>query len=121
MRVVPVLFAGCTALLAVTTTNAQAEVEKRTAELTLFPKKYALSIDKAPTMLRGNATRRGTVDGRLGGLYRPDGLSFGAGDQLLLTNPFTGQAMVCNVDHPPQAGTSFIGCLDNQQSFAIDD
>lgn len=121
MRVVPVSLACCAAFLVVTITDAQAEVEKPTAELTVFPKKYALSIDKPPTMLRGDATRRGTVDGRLGETYLPESLNVNVGDKLWLTNPFTGQAIICDVARPHQAGTTFIGCLDNEPPFVIDE
>ena len=61
---------GCAFLIGLTiVANAQAEAVKVTPQLTVFTKDEARPADGLPTVLRGSATRRGTVDGRFGSLF----------------------------------------------------
>lgn len=68
MRVNPIALSCCAVLIGLTaTTTVRAEAVKVTPELTVFTKDdQAKSDDSRPTVLRGDATRRGTVDARFG-------------------------------------------------------
>ena len=118
MRVRSIALACSAAFLALPATNALAEVEKVTPELTVLTKRLVLSTDEPPVVLRGDATTRGTVDGRFGSLGDPIGLQIGAGDKLWFTDPATGRVIVCDERRTNRVGSRFIGCIEDQLPFA---
>ncbi len=67
MRAMPLALTCCACLLSpITTADVRAEAVKATPELTVFTEEQSSPADGQPTVLRGSATRRGTVDGRFG-------------------------------------------------------
>lgn len=69
MRAHPIALSCCAVLIGLTaTTSVQAEAVKVTPQLTVFTKDddQTKTDDGRPTVLRGDATRRGTVDARFG-------------------------------------------------------
>ncbi|MEZ5934217.1 MAG: hypothetical protein R3F54_20225 [Alphaproteobacteria bacterium] len=121
MRVTPLALACCAALLGLTIAGtARADAVKATPELTVFSAKTTRSADGRPLVLRGSATRRGTVDGRYGsGSYAPAGLQFGAGAKLWMTDPETGRVIVCDERRTSRVGSRFIGCLEDRLPSTI--
>ena len=98
---------------------AQAEAVKVTPEVTVFAKESTRSANGLPTVLRGDATRRGTVDARFGESYEPSRFQLGAGAKLWLTDPVTGQVIVCDERRSSRVGGRFIGCVADQLPYAL--
>ncbi len=91
---------------------AQAEAVKVSPELTVFTKERAVSDQGGPTILRGSATRRGTV--HHGGVqYRgSEPLQIGAGSTLWLTDPVSGEIIACEPRRTSRVGSRYIHCFD---------
>lgn len=118
MRVRSITLACSAAFLALPVADALAEAEKVTPELTVLTRDFIPPTDKRPVVLRGDATRRGTVDGQFGDLGEPIGLQIGAGDKLWFTDPATGRVIVCDERRSNRVGSRFIGCIADQLPFA---
>ncbi len=123
MRPIPAALTCCALVFGLTTaTDVRAEAIKVTPELTVFTKEQAPSTDNRPIVLRGSATRRGTVDGRFGDeAYEPTRFQFGAGDKLWLTDPISGDVIVCDERRSSRVGGRFIGCVEDQLPDAVYD
>jgi len=118
MRVCSIALACSAVLFALSPLDARAEAEKVTQELTVITKELIPSTDAYPVVLRGDATRRGTVDGQFGEFASPAGLQIGAGDKLWFTDPVTGRVIVCDERRTNRVGSRFIGCIEDQLPFA---
>ena len=121
MRVLPAALACCTVLFGLATaTDLRAESVKVTPKLTVFTHDQARPAgDRAPTVLRGSATKRGTVDSQLGEDYRPIQYQIGAGAKLWLADPESGRVIVCDERRTSRVGSRFIGCLEDQLPYEI--
>ena len=65
MRAIPLCLSCCAVLIALAAPNdLRAEAVKVTPELTVFTDEKTPPADGRPTVLRGSATKRGTVDSR---------------------------------------------------------
>lgn len=100
--------------------DARADAVKATPELTVFSGERTSSPDIA-TVLRGDAIRRGVVDGRFGEGYQPGGLQIGAGAKLWMTDPASGRVIVCDERRSSRVGSRFIGCVEDTLTFKIED
>lgn len=118
MRAALAAFAAVLSLTA-SHVQAQTQAEKPTPQLTVFPKAFVAPSDEPPGVVRGDATRRGTIDGRFGSAFAPARFDIGAGDRLWLTDPFSGQVFVCDVRRTNRVGSRFIGCLEGRLPFAL--
>ncbi len=77
------------------TTDVHAEAVKATPKLTVFTGEQAPSAAALPTVLRGSATKRGSVDGRFGSrIYEPT--RFQSTNELFLTDPISGEVLLCD-------------------------
>lgn len=123
MRPIPAALTCCTLVFGLTATaDVRAEAVKVTPELTVFTEEKAPRTDNRPTVLRGSATKRGTVDGRYGDSgYEPTRFQFGAGNKLWLTDPISGEVIVCDERRTSRVGSRFIGCLQDQLPYAVYD
>lgn len=120
MRTMPLALACSALLLSLTiTADARAEAVKVTPELTVFTKEQTPPTDGRPTVLRGSATKRGTVDSRYGGGYEPARFQLGAGAKLWLTDPISGEVIVCDERRTSRVGSRFIGCLRDRLPYAV--
>lgn len=121
MRVFSTYVLCCAALFGLTTTtDLRAESIKVTPELTVFTDDQSRPDgDNRPTVLRGSATKRGTVDSELGEDYQPARFQLGAGDKLWMTDPVSGRVIVCDERRTSRVGSRFIGCLEDQLPYAI--
>lgn len=119
MRATPIVLSCSAVFLGLSiATTVRADAVEATPELTVFTSEQTRPADGQPTVLRGNAIRRGIVDGRFGGAYEPTGLQIGAGAKLWLTDPATGQVIVCDERRTSRVGSRFIGCLEDRLPFA---
>ncbi|MDH3664044.1 MAG: hypothetical protein OEU92_29195 [Alphaproteobacteria bacterium] len=116
MRILPAALACCAALIGLaTTTDLRAETVKVTPELTVFTHDQARPAgERAPTVLRGSATKRGTVDGQSGEGYQPAEFQIGAGAKLWLADPESGRVIVCDERRTSRVGSRFVGCVEDQ-------
>ena len=91
--------------------SAYAEAVKVSPELTVFTKEQASSNEGAPVVLRGSATKRGTVfDG--GNRYVDRGpVEIGAGSTLWLADPATGDIIACEPRRTSRVGSRFVDCF----------
>lgn len=108
--ILPVLMASMIGIgFAIST--AHAEAEKVSPELTVFTKEQPPSNDRAPIVLRGSATKRGTVfDG--GNRYVDRGpVEIGAGSTLWLADPVTGDIIACEPRRTSRVGSRFVDCF----------
>lgn len=120
MRAIPVCLSCCAILIGLAATNdLRAEAVKVTPELTVFTNEKTRPADGRPTVLRGSATKRGTVDSRGVGFYEPARLQLGAGAKLWLTDPVTGRVIVCDERRTSRVGSRFIGCLEDQLPYDL--
>lgn len=83
-----------------TTATAQAEAVKVTPQLTIFTADQAPASYGAPTVLRGSATRRGTVHAD-------------AGYELWLQDPISGELIPCQVRRTSTRDGRFIECPED--------
>lgn len=125
MRVIPTILA-CSAFLLVLAgpgieTGAQAEAVKASPELTVFTEEKARPADGRPTVLRGSATKRGTVDGRFGAAFQPSAFEFVAGEKLWFVDPESGALIVCEERRTSRVGSGFIGCIADGLPFGYDE
>jgi len=119
MRFVPIALCCCAVLLSpAVTSTAQADVERVTPELTVFTAEQTATEDGRPAVLRGSATRRGTVDNSLGAIAEPSLFALGVGDNLWLTDPASGELVVCSERRTSRVGGRFIGCLADRLPIA---
>lgn len=94
--------------------TVKAEAVKVTPELTVFTTEETDANDGLPSVLRGSAVRRGSVsvgDGDGSSLSR---FAFGAGDKLWLTDPTSGEVIVCDERRGNRVGSRFVGCVRDQ-------
>ncbi|MGI9490722.1 MAG: hypothetical protein ACR2RF_33470 [Geminicoccaceae bacterium] len=120
MHDMPVALTCCALVFGLAAADARAEAVKVTPELTVFTEQQAPPADNRPTVLRGSATKRGTVDGRYGDAgYEPSRFQFGAGDKLWLTDPISGEVIVCDERRTSRVGSRFIGCLQDRLPYVV--
>lgn len=119
MRRIAFAFAASVAFAGfITPQVAHAEAVKVTPEMTRFSSEQAKPNDDGrPTVLRGSATRRGTVDGRYGRTYDPVDYQLGAGAKLWLTDPESGVVVVCDERRTSRVGGRFIGCVEDRLPY----
>lgn len=112
MRLIPATVAASFIGLGFMAGIAQAEAVKVSPELTVFTKESTASTSDGPTVLRGSATRRGTVhsDGSYAGNSRP--FEINAGETLWLTDPETGLIIACEPRRTSRVGSRFVQCFD---------
>jgi len=100
-------------------TDSRAEDSTETRGLIVFSdRQAAASNDGGPTVLRGSAVKRGTVEGAGSG-GRSAGFQIGAGEQLWFTDTSTGQVIVCDDRRTSTVGSRFIGCIEDRLPFTI--
>ncbi len=96
---------------------AQAEAVKASPNLTVFTKDQPSFGDRSPTILRGSATRRGTV-------YRGDidyadraPIDLGTGPTLWLVDPDTGDIIACEPRRSSRIGSRRVQCVDGPAPY----
>ena len=77
-----------------TISAAQADAVKVSPHLTVFTKDRTVSNDGSPTVLRGSATRRGTVHHDRNRYFDP--IPVDVGSTLWLADPLTGELIACD-------------------------
>lgn len=117
MRLTLAAFAAGFISFGVTIGAAHADAVKVSPELTVFTKERAAPNDGAPTVLRGSATRRGTVhDG--GSRYDElPPIQIGAGSTLWIADPVTGEIIACEPRRTSRVGSRYIDCFDSGSSY----
>ncbi|MGI9420548.1 MAG: hypothetical protein ACR2RA_22220 [Geminicoccaceae bacterium] len=102
----------------VASSGVRAEAVKASPGLTVFNDQRTQSAnDDSPTVLRGSASRRGTVDGRYGKVREPVDYQLGAGAKLWLTEPESGRVIVCDERRTSRVGSRFIGCVEDRLPY----
>ena len=103
--------------MGITLGAAQAEAVKTSPHLTVFTKDRPTFGDPSPTVLRGSATKRGTV-------YRGDTdfrdrgpIEVGAGPTLWLVDPETGDIIACEPRRSSRIGSRQIQCIDGPSPY----
>jgi hypothetical protein len=115
MRATSIAFASCSVIIGLTLAGTvRAEAVKVTPELTVFTTEKTDASDGLPAVLRGSATRRGTVSSRAGDDSDLSRFAFGAGDKLWLTDPVSGEVIVCDERRTHRVGGRFVGCVRDQ-------
>jgi hypothetical protein len=115
MRATSIALASCSVIIGLTLAGAaHAEAVKVTPELTVFSAETTKTDDGRPTVLRGSATRRGTVSGRADEESNLSRFALGAGDKLWLTDPVSGEVVVCDERRSSRVGSRFVGCVRDQ-------
>ena len=114
MRVTSIAAACSAALIGIAASSAWADAVKATPELTVFNNEQTSPGNAEPIVLRGSATRRGTVDTKAGDLSDLSRFAFGAGDKLWLTDPISGEVIVCDERRTSRVGSRFVGCVRDQ-------
>ena len=115
MRAMSIAFASCSVIIGLAlAAPSHAEAVKVTPELTVFTKEPAQVNEGRPIVLRGSATRRGTVSGRDDDSSRLSRFALGAGDKLWLTDPVSGEVVVCDERRSNRVGSRFVGCVRDQ-------
>ena len=115
MRARSIALASCSLIIGLTlAATARAEAVKVTPQLTVFNNETAKADDGRPTVLRGSATRRGTVSSRAEEGSDLSRFAFGAGDKLWLTDPVSGEVVVCDERRSNRVGSRFVGCVRDQ-------
>lgn len=103
--------------LGLTIGMAHAEAVKVSPELTVFTQERAAPNDGGPTILRGSATRRGTVQHR-GSQYSDLGpIQIGAGSTLWLADPLTGGIIACEPRRTSRVGSRYVHCFDDRRPY----
>lgn len=101
--------------------RANAEAVKISPELTVFTDDRAEAPGSRPTVLRGSATRRGTVQGDGDRFYDTGRFQIGAGPVLWLTDPESGEVIACRRGRTSTVGSRFIDCLEGELPSSIYD
>lgn len=115
MRATSIALASCCAIIGLTQSGmVRAEAVKVTPELTVFTNEAPSVNDGRPIVLRGSATRRGTVSGSVDEGSDLSRFAFGAGDKLWLTDPVSGEVIVCDERRTNRVGSRFVGCIRDQ-------
>ncbi len=115
MRATSIALASCCALISLALPGmVRADVVKVTPELTVFTTETTSADDGRPAVLKGNATRRGTVSGTNDEGSDLSRFAFGAGDKLWLTDPVSGEVIVCDERRTNRVGSRFVGCVRDQ-------
>ena len=97
----------------ITFSMAHADAVKVSPHLTVFTKDRSVSGDGSPTILRGSAIKRGTVnddDGRYDDLGP---VQIGAGSTLWLADPATGAIIACE----PLRTSRYMHCFDGDKPY----
>ncbi|MGI9433412.1 MAG: hypothetical protein ACR2Q4_01030 [Geminicoccaceae bacterium] len=95
---------------------AQAEAVKVTPELTVFTNERLSAPDEGPTVLRGSASRRGTVHGDLD-YDLPERYQIGAGERLWVTDLLTGDLIACEPYRTSRVGSRYIRCFGGKNKL----
>ena len=120
MRAMSLCFSCCAVLIGLAVPNdLRAEAVKVTPELTVFTDEKTPPADGRPTVLRGSATKRGTVDSRDLSYYPAPQFRFGTGEKLWLADPVSGRVILCRERRTSRVGSRFIGCLEDQLPYAF--
>lgn len=115
MRLTPIALACCAILTGpIALSSARADAVKATPELTVFNQERTRTADGLPMVLRGSATRRGTVATSESEPSNLERFAFGAGDKLWLTDPVSGEVIVCDERRTNRVGSRFVGCVRDQ-------
>ncbi len=91
--------------------TAQAEAVKVSPELTVFTKERAAPSDGGPTILRGSATQRGTVQNGDRPYANRGPIEIGAGSTLWLADPVTGDIIACEPRRTSRVGSRYVHCF----------
>lgn len=122
MRAMSIALSCCAVFIGLTTAaGVKAEVVKASPQITVFTPEERRSASGSPAVLRGSAIRRGTVDGSLRGRYAPARFDYGAGEKLWLTDPVSGEVIVCDERRSSRVGGRFIGCVRDRLPFLIEE
>ncbi len=121
MRALPLALSCCMLLLGFAAAgDLKAQDTETGPGLTVFSDDRSDETDTRPTVLRGEATRRGTVEGDSEGrFYEQTGLQIGAGAKLWLADPVTGRVIVCDERRTSRVGGRYIGCLEDRLPFTV--
>lgn len=121
MRATPLAATACACLMGlIAAADVRADAVKLSPEVTVFTKERSRPAEGGPTVLRGSATKRGTIDSRFGGgSYEPTRFQLGAGAKLWLTDPVSGEVIVCDERRTSRVGSRFIGCLQDRLPDAV--
>ncbi|MGI9490883.1 MAG: hypothetical protein ACR2QF_00500, partial [Geminicoccaceae bacterium] len=98
--------------LGLTISAAQADAVKVSPYLTVFTKERTVSNDGQPTVLRGSATRRGTVH------YDKDrypAIPIDVGSTLWLADPVTGEFIACEPSYAGHSDDRYVDCFDVEE------
>lgn len=97
--------------LASVSAAALAEAVKVSPELTVFTSDDSSQDAQGPTVLRGSATKRGTVHGG-GNRGGAGSYQINAGETLWITDPETGSIIACEPRRTSRVGSRFVRCFD---------
>lgn len=116
MRSTIIAFAAGAISLGMIMGTAQAEAAKVTPNLTVFTKDQTTSNGQGPIVLRGSATKRGTVHGSSS--YDDRGpIEVGAGSTLWLVDPDTGDIIACEPRRTSRVGSRYVHCFDGPSPY----
>lgn len=104
------------ALFGVLAGAAQAEAVKVTPELTVFTDEQVRVPGQAPAVLRGSATRRGTVHGDVDP-YGPERFQFATGSRLWVADLLTGDLIACEPYRTSRVGSRYIRCFGSKNKL----
>ncbi|MGI9509355.1 MAG: hypothetical protein ACR2QJ_08400 [Geminicoccaceae bacterium] len=122
MRAIPSVLSCCAVLFGLAAaSDLRAEVVKVTPELTVFTDETSPSTDGRPTVLRGSATKRGTVESSDLGYIEPPQYQVVAGERLWLTDPENGQVILCNKRRTSRVGSRYVSCIKGRLPYTIYD
>ena len=115
MRAMSIAVVSCSTIIGLGFVGSvKAEAVKVTPELTVFTNEEASPDDTLPSVLRGSAVRRGSVSVQNGDGSDLSRFAFGAGDKLWLTDPTSGEVIVCDERRGNRVGSRFVGCVRDQ-------
>ena len=117
MRLTPAAFAAGLIGLGFTIGVAHAEAVKVSPELTVFTEESAGPNDGGPTILRGSATRRGTVHSGGGQYGDVSPVQIGAGSTLWLADPITGEIIACEPRRTSRVDSRYVHCFDGNAPY----
>lgn len=96
----------------ITLSAAHADAVKVSPELTVFTKERAAPNVGSPTVLRGSATRRGTVHHGNSRYDERGPFPIGAGSTLWMNDPYTGEIIACKPRRTSRVGSRYVHCFD---------